>query len=266
MIKYLYIILLIFCVCPVFSQDVSVLEYMIIKHSNEEIPLTEDVSLDKPRSVITTYKKVIKRISDSYHIEPELLASVVFAETYGGGVSGWYDLKNNLSITKQILTGKATIGVTQVTPENIKNYEKVILYNSDIIWQLNQGAGQLSSIRDALYPNTPQLNEDRIYTVLRYYNQGTKLKFPDYSEDPVGHYALAHYKRNLRIRKRIRLNRLEPYYSNEISQFDEKTGGIDIYCFNVLVAQYSIGGNDKKANNYAWTCYKNRERIKEWLK
>ena len=264
--------MLFICVSSCVRAERDFLDYLSIANSNQymmpkgETP--EEDAFATPRSLITTYKKVIIKISKEYHIEPSLLASVVFVETYGGGISGWYELKNHLSITKQILTGKATIGITQVTPTNIKDYDMVIMYNSDILWQLNQGARQLASIRDALYPNTPQLSDERIATVLRFYNQGTKVIFYDYPLDiePVGHYAMAYYKKNLRIRRRIRENKEKPYYSNEITQISKDRKYIEIYVFGVPVAKYRIGGNRNKANSYAFIAYSNRERIKHWLK
>ncbi|MBQ7256353.1 MAG: hypothetical protein IJS60_01500 [Abditibacteriota bacterium] len=251
--------------------DKTIFDYMSIANSNQymmpERETPEEDAFETPREVITNYRRLIIKTAKEYHIEPELLASVIFTETYGGGVSGWYELKNRLSLTKQFLFGKATIGITQVSPENEKDFEMIILYNSDILWQLNQGARQLSSIRDAIYPNTTILSDERMAMVLRYYNQGTRQELMDYSleSEPVAHYALAHYKKNLRIRKRIRLNKDEPYYSNEITQYSQKYKAVEVYVFGVLVAKYRIGGSRSKANNYAYIAYSNRERIKNWL-
>lgn len=254
-----------------FCEERGFLDYLNLSNSNSynmpERKSADEDAFETPRSCIKTYKKVIKRTAKAYHIEPELLASVVFVETYGGGITGWYELKNHLSVTKQILFGNATIGITQVTPEKIKDLSTVINYNYDVFWQLNQGAIQLSSIRDALYPNTKKLNDEKINMVLRFYNQGTKVNFINYDlvENPVGHYALAHYKKNLRIRKRIRLNKGEPYYSNEISVHNVENKSIDIYVFNMLVAQYRIGGSRYSADKYVKIAYENRFRIKNWL-
>ncbi len=255
---------------PVYGER-DFFDYLYLSQSNQymmpERETPEEDAFETPRRVINTYRKPIIKIANEYHIEPELLASVIFVETYGGGVSGWYELKNHLSLTKQLILGRATIGITQVSPEDVRDYEIILLYNSDIFWQLNQGARQLASIRDALYPNTPTLSDERMATVLRYYNQGTKMELIDYSLDsePVAHYALAHYKKNLRIRKRIRLNKEEPYYSNEITQYSKKYKAVEVYVWGVLVAKYKIGGSRYKANNYAYIAYSNRERIKHWL-
>ena len=268
---YLYITLLtVLCLSPLHSAK-TIFDYMSITSSNQYVLSSDETNIDDvyatPREIITTYRKPIIKISNQYHIEPQLLASVIFTETYGGGVSGWYELKNQLSLTKQLIMGKATIGITQVSPENERDLDMIMIYNGDIFWQLNQGARQLASIRDAIYPNTTLLTDERMAMVLRYYNQGTRQELMDYSleSEPVAHYALAHYKKNLRIRKRIRLNKDEPYYSNEITQYSQKYKAVEVYVFGVLVAKYRIGGSRSKANNYAYIAYSNRERIKNWL-
>ena len=265
--KYLFFsAVIIFISLSLFADIPSQTHFFPTNHKTAN-ETAKDSALDTPRDIITSYRKIIIKTAKSYHIEPLLLASVVFTETYGGGVSGWYQLKNRLSITKQLITGTATIGITQVNPKNIKDFENVILYNSDIIWQLNQGAKQLASIRDALYPNTPHLSDERAANVLRFYNQGTKAKLSVYSakEQPTQHYALCHYKKNLRIRKKIRAEKSSPYYSNEISVYRKETESVAVYCFGVQVAEYSIGGNRNKANTYARTAYTNRYRIRHWL-
>ena len=234
--------------------------------SVSEMKTKENNAFSTPKSVISTYRKLIIKTAKSYHIEPELLAGVVFVETYGGGVSGWFEFKNRLSLTKQFLMGNATIGITQVSPENIKDFQMVILYNQDILWQLNQGAGQLASIRDLIYPNTPKLNEERIAQILRFYNQGTEFNLIDYPNNEItARYALAFYKKNLRIRNRVRENKENPFYSYEITQFNEDNKNVEIYVFGVKVAECKIKGNIKRANNYAYTAYLNRERINKWL-
>ncbi|MBQ0104686.1 MAG: hypothetical protein KBT47_01455 [Armatimonadetes bacterium] len=247
-------------------------DYMFLSHSNQymmpESKSPQEDAFSTPREIIIRYRKIIIRAANAYHIEPELLADVVFVETYGGGISGWYELKNRLSVTKQFLFGNATIGITQVTPHNIKDFQDIINYNYDVFWQLGQGARQLASIKYTLYPNTPHLTEERMMNVLRFYNQGTKQKIYSYSkeENPVGHYALASYKKNLRIRKRLRLEKKPPYFSCEIAQYDTKKKATVIYMFGVPVAEYRIGGSKNKANSYAFTAYRNRERIRRWLK
>lgn len=267
--KKIIILILIFLCIPLWSQDRDILDYMYISGTNSvpETELSENDAFRTSKEIILRYRKIIIKTAKNHYIEPELLAGVIFVETYGGGVSGWFELKNRLSVTKQLLFGNATIGITQVTPEDIKSLEKVINYNYDIIWQLNKGAQQLRSIRDILYPNTVTLTDERLVNILRYYNQGTKLKLCHYSKEdnPVAHYALAHYKRNLRIRKRHRTELLKPYYSNEIIQYNKKRKSTEIYVFGIHVADCYIGGNRGKANNYAWTAYSNRERIKNWL-
>lgn len=265
--KKLILFLILFISIPLFGQKGDY-PYLI---NPKDIPSKEETgenALDMSGDIIKKYRKFIIKIAEKHYIDPDLLASVVFVETYGGGVSGWYEFKNRLSFTKQMIFGNATIGITQVRPENIRQIDKLINYNYDVFWQLNQGALQLASIRDALYPNTPSLSDERKMMILRYYNQGTKQKLMEYDlkENPVGHYALAHYKKNLRIRKRHRLENKEPYYSNEITVFNKEKNTAEIYVFNIKVASYSIGGSRNKANTYAWTAYSNRFRIRRWLK
>ena len=242
----------------------------VFADKTKKTEITENSPYYMPLSVFKDYAPIMVKIAKDHYIQPELLASVVFVETYGGGVTGWYELKNYISLTKQFLIGSATIGITQVTPENIRDFNLIENYNNDINWQLSEGARQLASIRDALYPNTPVLSEDRLMNVLRYYNQGTRQEFIKYDiddEDVVKKYiALDHYKKNLDIRRNRRINKKPPYYSGEISQYIEDERAVGIYLNNVLVAKYFIGGSRHKANRYAKTAYENRFRINRWLK
>ena len=265
--KIILILSAVFLLVPLFGQRYAVINFLPKADSGRKDIRQANDAYRTPKKIITKFRKVIIRSAEKNNIPPDLLADVVFVETYAGGVESWYELKNKLSFTKQYFFGNATIGITQVRPENIRRLDKLVNYYYDEFWQLSRGALQLASVRDAIYPNTPILSEERKMNVLRYYNQGMKAKIYEYSleENPVAHYALCHYKKNLRIRKRRRINNEKPFYSNEISVYNAEKKAMEIYVFNILVAEYSIGGSRNKANNYAWTAYVNRERIRNWL-
>ena len=77
---------------------------------------------DYALKIIARYRQEIIDAANGAGIQPELLASVVFAETSGGTIGelipNWHEINNDSSIIKFARMGKGSIGITQITFED----------------------------------------------------------------------------------------------------------------------------------------------------
>jgi uncharacterized protein RhaS with RHS repeats len=140
------------------------------------------------RKIVCRYRKLIKQVADVVGIPAELLAGVVYNETYGGRmgeiISDWHEINNFFSILKFIDGQPASVGITQVRldPSKIQGCNTregrsqfILKYNADIYLQLVLAAAKLRELinRPNRYPGrSGQLTAREMAVILTEYNIG----------------------------------------------------------------------------------------------
>lgn len=158
---------------------------------------------------IKTNRNNIINTANSYGIQPELLAGVIAVELYGGGIKGNNDANRTASILKFAKSGKASLGVVQMTKtqKNVPNsnganpfarYKWADQYDANYDQQFKDAAALLKSIaiRPNRYPtHLNKLTPAQMAIVATEYNKGgTATPAEQAKPSEYGRRFLHHYR------------------------------------------------------------------------
>jgi len=187
--------------------------------------LSSAVSASFAWSVVHEHRTQIIQVAAKHHIQPELLAGVVWVEMFGGGLVGWSSESQQLSMFKYKFAGKGDFGITKfnqrgsVLPKLPKGPLRTGLsavglgwagsylagvhqralhatsYEADIHAQLENSAGLLTTLARKWYPGRwDHLGPGEMSIVLTEYNRAETAPHPHPAPSPYGERFLEAYR------------------------------------------------------------------------
>ena len=145
-------------------------------------------------AAIKRLRPEIISVAQAHHIQPDLLAGAVWVEVDAGGVHGWNRTNRDISIIKYEMTGKASLGISQVTKvapppmdhsmvDSWTGYQMTLnerwldatQYDANDYFVLSDSAQLLENLakRPNRYPKrTNQLTPGEMAIILTEYNKG----------------------------------------------------------------------------------------------